>query len=199
MIGAAMSSSVHMDNKNKGILILGKKPTQGLDDTTLTSEPKYPISFTQPRKRFVLSLQYNRSNSFLLVDATKIYQFKAKDSEIKDYTMCLDNVSKSFTINNMKKTGLKGNVHFFLLILILLVLMIVYSGSCNTLNDWSNKVCVSNKTKDLNLRVFHIITGINELKTLTSHILWECKCKFDDFTINNMKKTGLSSYFISSN
>ena len=38
-------------------------------------------------------------------------------------------------------------------------------GSCNTLNDLSNKVCVPNKTKDLNLSMFKIITGINESKT----------------------------------
>ena len=52
-------------------------------------------------------------------------------------------------------------------------------GSCNTLNDLSNKVCVPNKTEDLNLSVFNMITGINESKTLTNHISCECKCKFD--------------------
>ena len=36
-------------------------------------------------------------------------------------------------------------------------------GSCNSLNDLSNKVCVPNKTEDLNLSVFNMITGINEL------------------------------------
>ena len=41
-----MSSSVHVDNKEKDILILGEGPTQGLDDTTLTAEAKYPINFT---------------------------------------------------------------------------------------------------------------------------------------------------------
>ena len=56
----------------------------GLDDTTLTTEAKYPINFKQPNKRFVLSLHYNRSNSFLFVNATKIYQSKAKNSEMKD-------------------------------------------------------------------------------------------------------------------
>ena len=48
-------------------------------------------------------------------------------------------------------------------------------GSCNALNDLSNKVCVPNKTEDLNLIVFSMITGINELKTLTKHK--SCKCK----------------------
>ena len=49
-------------------------------------------------------------------------------------------------------------------------------GSCNTLNDLSNKVCVPNKTEDLNLSVFNMITGINEWKTLAKHISCECKC-----------------------
>ena len=50
------------------------------------------------------------------VNATKIYQFNAKDSEIKDYALCLGNISKDFTINNTKKkkkTELKGVIKFF--------------------------------------------------------------------------------------
>ena len=62
IFGADMSSSVHIENKNKDILVLGEGPTQGLDDTTLTAEAIYPITFTQPNKRFVLSLYYNGSN-----------------------------------------------------------------------------------------------------------------------------------------
>ena len=56
------------------------------------------MSFTQTSKRFVLMLRYNGTNRFLLINATKIYQFKAKNSEIKDYTLCLGNISKDFTI-----------------------------------------------------------------------------------------------------
>ena len=103
IFGANMTSSVHIDNKNKDILILGEGPTQDLDDTTLTAKAKYPINFTQPKKRYVLSLHNNGSNSFLFASATKIYQFKAKASEIKYYTLCLGNISNNFEINNMKK------------------------------------------------------------------------------------------------
>ena len=103
IFGADVSSSVHIDNKNKDILILGEETTQGLDDNTLTAETKYPINFTQSRKIFVLSLHYTGSISFLFVNATKIYQFKAKDSENEPNTLCLGNISKDFTINNMKK------------------------------------------------------------------------------------------------
>ena len=101
-----MSTSVHINNKNKDILIPGEEPTQGLGETALIVEAKYPINMTQPRKRFVLSLDYNERNSFLYINATKIYQFKAKNSEIKDYTLCLGNIINNFTSNNMKKTGL---------------------------------------------------------------------------------------------
>ena len=52
-------------------------------------------------------------------------------------------------------------------------------GSCNTLNDLSNKVCVPNKTKDLNLSVFSVITGINQSKRLTKHVSCKCKCRFN--------------------
>ena len=103
IFGADMSLSVYMDNKGKDILIIGGGPTPELDDTTSTAGAKYPINFTQPRKRFVLSLQYNESNSFLFVNTTKIYQFKEKYSEIKDYTLCLGKISKDFIISNMKK------------------------------------------------------------------------------------------------
>ena len=50
---------------------------------------------------------------------------------------------------------------------------------CNTLNDLCNKVCGPNKTEDLNLSMFNMITGINESKTLTKHILCKSKCRFD--------------------
>ena len=43
-------------------------------------------------------------------------------------------------------------------------------GSSNSLNDLSNKVCVPDKTEDLNLSVFNMITEINESKTLAKHI-----------------------------
>ena len=108
-----MSSSVHVDNKGKDILMLGEGPTQGLDDTTLTAEAKYPINFTQSGKRFVSSLHYNGSDSFLFVNATKVYQFKAKNSEIKDYALCLGNISKDFTINNVKKNRIKRSCKIF--------------------------------------------------------------------------------------
>ena len=45
----------------------------------------------------------------------------------------------------------------------------------NTLNDFYNKVCVPNKTEDVNLSVFNMITKLNESKTLATHISCEPK------------------------
>ena len=67
-----MSSSVHIDNKKKDILILGEGPTQGLDDTTLTAEKKYSINFTEHNKKFCLSLHYKGANSYLFVNGVEI-------------------------------------------------------------------------------------------------------------------------------
>ena len=56
-----MSSTVHIDNKEKDILVLGKGPTQGLENT-LTAEKMYSINFTLTKKKFCLSLHYNGAN-----------------------------------------------------------------------------------------------------------------------------------------
>ena len=103
IFGADLKSSVHIDNKNKNILIFGGRPKQGLNDNAITAEAKYPINFIQSGKRFALNLHYNGRNSLSLVNVTKIYQFKATDSEINPYQLCLGGVSKDFIINKMKK------------------------------------------------------------------------------------------------
>ena len=78
--GVDMSSSVHVDNNKKDILIFGEGPTQGLYGITLTAEEKYSINSTANNKNFCLSLQYNGANSYLFVNGTEIHKFKVKDS-----------------------------------------------------------------------------------------------------------------------
>ena len=63
-----------------------------------------------------------------------------------------------------------------------------YIGSCNTLNDLSNKVCVPLKTEDLHIHYFNMITGKNESKTFRIHISCECKCKYDERKPNSDQK-----------
>ena len=57
------------------------------------------------------------------------------------------------------------------------------NGSCNTLDAPSDRICIPNKTEDVNLSVFNMVTRINELKILANHILCKCKRK-----INNRKR-----------
>ena len=72
-----MSSSAHIDNKKKDILILGVGPTQGLEHT-LTAEKMYSINFMVTNIIFCLSLHYNGANSYLFVNGTDIYKLKQK-------------------------------------------------------------------------------------------------------------------------
>ena len=51
IFGADMSTFIHIDNKGKGILVLGRGPTQGLE-STLTAEKMYLINFTVTKKKF---------------------------------------------------------------------------------------------------------------------------------------------------
>ena len=91
-----MSSSVHANNKNIDILILGNGETKRLDNTSLTAEAEYSINFSRSERKFCLSLHDNESNRFLFVNATKIHRFKAKDSETEKYSLCLEKFQKTF-------------------------------------------------------------------------------------------------------
>ena len=101
-----MSFSAHIDNKKKDILVLGTGPTQGLEHT-LTAEKLILLL----QKRNCLSLHYNGANSYLFVNGVEIYKFKIKDSEIVATPLCLGNISKDWSIDNMKNTGF--NVYVF--------------------------------------------------------------------------------------
>ena len=65
-----MNSSIHIDNKGKDILIVGKGLTQGLGEHSLTAEKIYSINFTLTKKRFCLSFHYNGANSYLFINDT---------------------------------------------------------------------------------------------------------------------------------
>ena len=76
IFGADMSSSLHIDNKKK-TLILGRGPTQGLENT-LTAEKIYSTNFTEKNKKFCLSLHYNGANSYLVLMVQKFTSLKQK-------------------------------------------------------------------------------------------------------------------------
>ena len=65
------------------------------------------------RKNFCSSLHYNGTNSYLFVNDIEIIKFKANNSEIVATPLCLGNISKHWSVDNMKKTGLNGYVDNF--------------------------------------------------------------------------------------
>ena len=107
-----MSSSAHIDIKRKDILVLIKGPTQGLQHT-LTTEKMFSFNSTVVRKKICLSLHCNGANSYLFVNGAEIYKFKAKDSKIIVGPICLGNISKDWSVDNMKRTGFTGYVYDF--------------------------------------------------------------------------------------
>ena len=98
-----MSSSSHANNKKNNILILGKDFVQEINGTTIYAEKLYSINFTEKNKNFCLSLHYNEANSYLFVNGTEIHKSKVKYSEIVASPLCLGNISKDFSVDNMKK------------------------------------------------------------------------------------------------
>ena len=68
----------------------------------------YLINFTVTKKKFCLRLHYNGTNSYLFVNGAEIYKFKAKGSEILASLLCLGNISKDWSTDDMKKTGFTG-------------------------------------------------------------------------------------------
>ena len=97
----------------KNILVLGKDFIQVLDNTIIYEEKLYSVNFTKTNTKFCLSLHYNGANSYLFVNGTEIHKFKAKDSKTVVTPLCLGNISKDFSVDNMKKTGLNGYVYDF--------------------------------------------------------------------------------------
>ena len=69
-----------------------------------------------------------------------------------------------------------------------LVSLDICSGSCNSCNDLSIRICVPSKTKYLNVKAFNMITNRNDAKTLIKHFPCDCKCKFSSRNCNSKRK-----------
>ena len=82
----------------------------------------YPVNLTVTQKKFCLSLHYNGANNYLFVNCIEIYRFKSKDSEIVTTPLCLQNISKDWSVDNIKKLDLMGM--FMVLVLTMMLLML---------------------------------------------------------------------------
>ena len=77
-----MSFSVHATNRANNIYLMVEGPTQGIHGTTIYVEKNYYKNFTDPGKKFVLSLHYNGDNSYLFVNGRQELKFKAKTGQL---------------------------------------------------------------------------------------------------------------------
>ena len=71
----------------------------------------YSINFTKEKTKFCLRLHYNGVISYLFVNGTEIIKFKAKDSEITPYKLCLGSISKDWSVDHTKKTRFNGYIY----------------------------------------------------------------------------------------
>ena len=76
------NSVIHSNNKTNIIYIMGDGFVQGIADTTLYAEKTYSQNFTQPSKKFVLSLHDNRDDSYLFVNGRQELKFKTKTEHL---------------------------------------------------------------------------------------------------------------------
>ena len=68
IFGLDMSFSVHKTNRANHIYVMGAGLTQGIHDTTLYAEKNFYRNFTDPGKKFIISLHYNGDDSYLFVN-----------------------------------------------------------------------------------------------------------------------------------
>ena len=87
------NSVIHSNNKTNNIYIMGDGFVQGIADTTLYVEKTYIQNFTQPTKKFILSLHYNGDDSYLFVKGRQELKFKAKPDQLVKEKLCIGNLS----------------------------------------------------------------------------------------------------------
>ena len=174
-----MSSSSHIDSKKRDMLDLGKGPTKGLEHT-LTPEKLYSIKFTKHDTKFCLSSHYNGANSYLFINGTGIIMFKVKDSEISAIALCLGNLLKDFSVDNIKQTGLNGYVYDFSVDYIAIAIADIldihkYLMKMNGMFGFVKQIMFSACN----------ISGVNSLKQVSVNNQ-ECKVKSEIININTM-------------
>ena len=77
------------------------------------AEKIYKTNFTEPNKKFVLSLHYNFSNFYLFVNGTQELKFKSTADQILKEKLCIGNLCSDWTTTNSEKTGLYGTIYDF--------------------------------------------------------------------------------------
>ena len=113
IFGVDMSFSVHATNRANHIYVMGKEFVQGINDTTIYAEKSFYRNFTNPGKKFMLSLHYNGDNSYLFVNGRQELKFRCKTDQLVKGKLCLGNLSDQWTTSESEKTELYGNIYDF--------------------------------------------------------------------------------------
>ena len=113
IFGVDESSLGHSNNKANNIYVMGDGIVQGIHATLLYAEKTYSQYFTQPSKKFVLSLHYNGDDSYLFVNGKQELKFKAKTDQLVKEKLYIGNLSDQWTASESEKTGLYGNIYDF--------------------------------------------------------------------------------------
>ena len=113
--GVDMSFSKHGNNKANNIYVMVKDYFTKINDTTICAEKMFYRNFTEPGKKFILSLHDNGDNSYLFVNGTEELKSKTKSDQIINKNLCLGNLSRYWTKDQPAKTSLYGNIYDFVL------------------------------------------------------------------------------------
>ena len=113
IFGADMSFSTHANNRANNIYVMGELFIQGINNTTIYAEKKFYRNFTDPGKKFILSLHYNDDDSYLFVNGRQELKFKCKTHQLVKEKLCIGNLSDQWTTSESEKTGLYGNIYDF--------------------------------------------------------------------------------------
>ena len=62
------------------------------------------------------------------------------------------------------------------------------SGNCNIINDPYAKICVPDLVKDLNVKVFNLMSRSNETRHIKWHETSKCICELDSIVCNNKQR-----------
>ena len=108
-----MSFSAHATNRANHIYLMGDGLTQGINDATLYVEKNYWRNFTDPGKKFIITLHYNGDVSYLFVNGRQELKFKCKTDQLVKEKLCIGNLSDQWTASESEKTALYGNIYDF--------------------------------------------------------------------------------------
>ena len=112
IFGVDMSFSKHANNKANNIYVMGKDYITKINDTTIYAEKMFYRNFTEPGKKFILSLHYNGDNSYLFVNGREELKFKTKTDQIINKNLCLGTLPRYWAKDQSTKTSLYGNILF---------------------------------------------------------------------------------------